>query len=103
GHHTAAQGGARPGGAVGARRLRRLRLRRRPAAARRGPGRRRRRVGLRHAAAALRGRPPDLLRGALRGGAAPQVLRPQRLRPRPAGDGDQDLAGLRRHHDRAPA
>src|SRR4030095_596703 len=59
------------------------------------------RLGLRHPAAAVRRRPPYLVRGALGGGAAPQVLRDQRGRPGPAGRLDRHLAVVHRRHGQA--
>ena len=54
---------------------------------------RRRRVGLRHAAPALRGRRPDVVRRPERRGPAPQVLRHHRHRPGPAQAAARGLGG----------
>src|SRR5215216_3750605 len=101
GHDPAPQGGARPGRAGRGRRTRRVRLRRRPAAAGGRAGGGGGRLGLRDPAAAVPQRAPDLVRGALGGGPAPQVLRRQRGRPGPAGRLDRYLAVVHRRHGQA--
>src|SRR5215211_3749608 len=101
GHDPAPQGRARPGRAGGGRRARRVRLRRGAAAAGGRAGRRGGRLGVRDAAPALCRRAPDLLCGAVGGGAAPQVLRDQRRRAGPAGRLDRDLAVVHRRHGQA--